>query len=91
MTEAMTEKTEAMTEEVLMKNIQIEDESMFDFTDESYRSADAFKTEFPMFPDEYYNILELHANGVTPKQHKRMVKNKEKRQLKKQGVKINNI
>ena len=87
----MTEKTEAMTEEVLMKNIQIEDESMFDFTDEYYRSADSFKNEYPMFPDKYYNILELHASGVTPKQHKRMVKNKEKRQLKKQGVKINNI
>ena len=51
MTEAMTEKTEAMTEEVLMKNIQIEDESMFDFTDEYYRSADSFKNEYPMFPD----------------------------------------
>jgi len=87
----MTEKTEAMTEEVLMKNIQIEDESMFDFTDEYYRGFDSFKNEYPMFPDEYYNILELHANGVTPKQHKRMVKKKEKRQLKKQGVKINNI
>ena len=91
MTEAMTEKTEAMTQEVLMKSIEIDDESMFDFTAESYRSAEAFKNEYPMFPDEYYNILELHANGVTPKQHKRMVKKKEKRQLKKQGVKINNI
>ena len=67
--------------------VDIEDTSKLDFTEDYYKSAEKFKEEYPMFPEEYYEVLELHAQGVTPKQHKYLLNKERKKELKKQGKK----
>ena len=85
--------TQVVTEEKEdMQVFQIDDQTKFDFSKEFYKSAEYFKQEFPSFPsDEFYEVLELHANGVTPKQFKAMKKKEAKKKAKKDGKKTKNM
>jgi len=85
-----TQDTEEVTK--YMEDFQIEDPIKFDFSESYYKSAEYFKKEFPNFPsDEFYKVLKLHANGVTPKQFKAMKKKEEKKEAKKAGKKTKNM
>ena len=83
--------TEDLQKNSQQKMITLDDASMFDYTEEYYKSSEYFQKEFPFFPKEFYNILELHANGITPKQYKLMVKKEKKKNLKKNSKKTKNV
>ena len=71
-----------------MRVSQIDDATKFDFSKEYYKSAEYFRQEYPSFPsDEFNKVLELHANGVTPKQFKAMEKKEAKKKAKRVGKK----
>jgi len=75
----------------VLQNCSIADPSRFDFSEDYYKSAVYFEKEFPQFPDEFYDILELYANGVTPKQFKLMRKKEKKKEARSQGKKTKNM
>ena len=91
--EEVQKDTQEITEEKEdMQVFKIDDPTKFDFSAEYYKSALYFKEEFPNFPsDEFYEVLELHANGVTPKQYKAMKKKEAKKKAKKDGKKTKNM
>ena len=75
-----------------MQVFEIDDPTKFDYSEEYYKSAEYFKQEFPCFPsDEFYEVLELHARGVTPKQFKVMKKKEAKKKAKRVGKKTKNL
>ena len=54
-------------------------------TEDHYKTADYWRQQYYGFPDEYYRILELKSNGVTPKEFKTMMKKERRKRLRKKG------
>jgi len=80
MEEVQKDTQEVTQEKEDLGVFQIDDPTKFNFSPDYYKSAEYFKEEFPNFPsDEFYKVLELHANGVTPKQYKAMKKKEAKK------------
>ena len=50
------------------------DSRLFCYGPNDWGTADWYKEKYPWFTDEQYAIFEMYSNGMTPKQHRNMLK-----------------
>jgi hypothetical protein len=50
------------------------DSLLFAYGSTEWGTAGWYKEKYPGFTDEQYGIFEMYSNGVTPKQHRNMLK-----------------
>ena len=60
---------------------------MVDSSEDSYKSRDQWKRDFPHFPEEFYPALEAHSMGITPKEYRNYLKKQKRKGFGKKGRK----
>ena len=50
------------------------DSRLFAYGPNDWGTAAWFKEKYPGFTDDQYRIFEMYSNGMTPKQHRNMLK-----------------
>ena len=57
------------------------DERLFCYGPNDWGTAAWYREKYPGFRDEEYEIMEMYSNGVTPKQHRNILKKLKKNKV----------